>query len=160
MTERYDILQYGFIAKASQPPSRAEMSRMITDFEALEELYDVTGVIVYDAAGFLIVLEGDGKSVSKVADRLKADSCLTDVETVLLEASNKRLYSGWGSARCNAKFRPPLQAELTALRAKIEAGITVSLINTKILDYLAAFQKGRHMMQSNPSGNDLSDSDS
>jgi len=141
----YNILRYGCISKISEPLSDPVL--IARDLEILQHLYSATVVVVHDAAGLLIILEGEVKSVNKVSEILMDDPRMTDHETVFIQAATERLYKGWSSCWCNAELRPPLKAELTRLRDNIASGTATSLKNTKVLQYLSAFQLGRQMMQ-------------
>ena len=124
-----------------------DIREMISELEVLERHLDVTGVLVYDQKGFLVVLEGEVGAVTAVIMGLQNDTRYQNIEPVMIKADDQRIYKGWHCNYCNTAYRPPLRDEIGALRDRIEQGEIVRLQDTRVLDYISSYEQGRSMMQ-------------
>ncbi len=55
----------------------------------------ITGMLLYEAGGFIQVLEGDEQQVKELFDQIKADHRHEKVTTIIFEALAHRQFSSW-----------------------------------------------------------------
>lgn len=96
--DRTHMYRLIYISTASDALTAADIDEIVDTAARNNEPRKVTGVLVYNGLNFLQVLEGTRAHVENIYNRILLDTRHVSVTTVLAEAAEIRIFSGWHMA--------------------------------------------------------------
>jgi hypothetical protein len=96
-----------YASRAPKEIDGAILESILTQSRSHNPGAGVTGILCYSGRTFMQVLEGNRREISKLYNRIAADSRHGDVEILLFEDITERRFSNWTMGQVNlAKVNP------------------------------------------------------
>ena len=89
------MIRLAYISSATQYPSEQDLFVLLEQARARNVKQNITGMLLYDNATYLQVLEGDAKDVHEVFASIQKDKRNTGVVTLLEETIKQRSFPHW-----------------------------------------------------------------
>ncbi|MGB3626084.1 MAG: BLUF domain-containing protein [Henriciella sp.] len=86
------MYRLAYVSTAHKQVSSSELQYILEAAIRNNTAANVTGILLYNGASFLQVLEGPEKSVSEIYARICADERHSHIVTILKESSSRRLF--------------------------------------------------------------------
>jgi hypothetical protein len=87
--------QLVYISSATRPLSDADLEDLLGEARIRNRAFDITGMLIYDDASFIQVLEGGEEVVERLYQRIARDPRHRDLEVLLRGRLQARQFAGW-----------------------------------------------------------------
>jgi hypothetical protein len=99
------MIRLAYISSATQYPSEQDLLNLLTQARGRNLKQNITGMLLYDNATYIQVLEGDAKDVHEIFASIKKDKRNTGVVTLLEETIEQRSFPQWSMGfKTKARF--------------------------------------------------------
>ena len=90
-----NLYHLAYVSTQTQEFHLADLIHLLNGCRAENEQRNVTGLLMYRGDSFFQILEGEYTDVQFVFDRIKADTKHTDIDVLLDESVEERVFPEW-----------------------------------------------------------------
>ncbi|ODB95249.1 hypothetical protein A3197_18015 [Candidatus Thiodiazotropha endoloripes] len=104
------LIQLGYISRATRLMNESALTELLDQARNINEIEDITGLLLYKDGSFVQVLEGDSDNVGKIYRRIQHDIRHHQVKTLYQQEIQTRDFPDWRMGFQNlsdAGFEPP-----------------------------------------------------
>lgn len=141
MTETAAMIRIVYASRATRDMPLSSVLGLLAKARTANKARGITGALLYDKGIFLQVLEGPARSVDATYTAILGDKRHRDVQVLLRESIQTRLFSDWSMGHAEASLED--LDNLPGLNGFFRSGRTVyDMGHPQIEAIIAAFRKG------------------
>ncbi len=133
------MIQFVYSSAARNPFTPEDLKHLLQKARLRNSVYNVTGMLLYDAGSFLQVLEGPEASVDLIFASIKRDPRHLNAKTLSRQSIERPEFSDWAMGFADTSLwptKPPGMVDYHQILPRLTAG------STEAKRYLRFFQEG------------------
>ena len=104
------LIQLAYISRAMRLMDTAALAELLEQARDINEIEDITGMLLYKDRSFIQVLEGRAENVGKIYQRIEQDARHSNVKMLYRQTIEQRDFPDWSMGFQNLNspdFEPP-----------------------------------------------------
>lgn len=93
------VHQLIWASRATRPFSTEELDRLVSESRRMNSIHGITGTLIYDAGGFIQVLEGDEVAVEALFSKIARDPRHREISVLDRGPVDSRRFPDWPMGR-------------------------------------------------------------
>lgn len=144
------LIRLAYYSTAVAPMTAEDLNDLCCTASAHNRTQAITGVLVYADNHFFQILEGDGRQLDPLLERVIRDCRHTNVHITARQAVDRRAFAEWGMKHCDVRYRTPVAAALRDLVAGGRTSRSPERLTDNLIGYMSAFYTATHLSGMSP----------